>query len=358
MGSVLDASIQKFSGQELQPLFRPQLALSTGFNLPPSVTISKGQLMAPVSGGNMNETQTLTLSASLSSGNFSINVTRDGVTQIAGNIGYNPTAAQVQSAIVALGIIGTGNCTVTGSTGGPFTFTFGGGLANTPLPLMGGNLGTLAGGTPALTFARTQAGQTAGTLAPYAGAVIAPPSTAPTLTPTGSGGTIGAGTYFVNYTLVTALGETTPSPAAPTTLTSAQSIVVTSITGLASSVTAVNFYINGCLSKTVTPTSGATGSVTISAASTTLAGSPPTLNGANPKPMAIARYDIATDSSGNITFGAQSGGGFWGDTELSSAFYVTGDYSCADVIGLDTNAITAGGLKLITGTVTSGILRL
>lgn len=47
------------------------------------------------------------------------------------------TAAQVQTALQGLATIGTGNVTVVGNPGGPYTITFTGALANTDVPLIG-----------------------------------------------------------------------------------------------------------------------------------------------------------------------------------------------------------------------------
>jgi hypothetical protein len=356
MGSMLDAPVNRFTGIETVPIFRPHLALALAVNYPPNVVIPRGTLLAPVAGGSVNDVQTITLSGSLSGGQFTLAGTRDGLPQTTTGIGFNPTAVQVQAALVALGIFGP-NLTVTGSTGGPFTVTFNGGLAGTPIPTLVGNVGTLTGGTPAVTIAHTTTGQSGGTFAAYAGGPVAQPTVAPTVAGAGSGSSFGAGTYATSYTLVTALGETTPSPATFTTITAAQNLSVTSITGLAASVTAVNFYVNGVFAKTVAPSSGATGTVSITGASITAGGTPPLVNGANAKATAVQRFDIATDASGNITFGAAATGGFWGETELSAAAWFTGDFATNDLVGLDANAI-AGGLKLVSGTISSGIVRL
>ncbi|OGF05209.1 MAG: hypothetical protein A2W00_04485 [Candidatus Eisenbacteria bacterium RBG_16_71_46] len=55
--------------------------------------------------------------------------------QTTDEIAYNAAASAVQSALVALSTVGSGNVTVTGAAGGPFTVTFRAGLIGTTLAL-------------------------------------------------------------------------------------------------------------------------------------------------------------------------------------------------------------------------------
>lgn len=66
-------------------------------------------------------------------------------------IAFNATAATVQSSLQALSTIGTGNCTVTGSTGGPWTVTWAGSLAGAAQPLISISSSGLTGGNPSVT---------------------------------------------------------------------------------------------------------------------------------------------------------------------------------------------------------------
>ncbi len=71
----------------------------------------------------------------------------------------------------------------------------------------------------------------------------------------------------------------------------------------------------------------------------------------------ILRYDCATDSSGNITFGTASGGGPFQQTSKSAPVFVTGSFRTEDLTGLDAAAVVDLG-RLTEGTITSGILRM
>jgi hypothetical protein len=74
-------------------------------------------------------------------------------------------------------------------------------------------------------------------------------------------------------------------------------------------------------------------------------------------PKCITEYDYATDTSGQISLGALPVGGQWGETFDSVPAYFTGDFSCVDLVNLDSNAVTAWGTaRLLTGTVSTGIL--
>jgi hypothetical protein len=79
-----------------------------------------------------NEVQKITLTGSPTGGSFTL--TYGGKTTAA--IAYNATAATVQTALQALTTIGTGNVTVTGNAGGPYTVTFVGSLAHHDVPAL------------------------------------------------------------------------------------------------------------------------------------------------------------------------------------------------------------------------------
>lgn len=80
----------------------------------------------------IDNNQTITLGTQ-SSGNFTL--TYKG--QTTGNIAYNAAASAVQTALQALSTIGSGNATVAGSTGGPYTVTFANTLATDTTALTG-----------------------------------------------------------------------------------------------------------------------------------------------------------------------------------------------------------------------------
>jgi hypothetical protein len=93
--------------------------------------------------GFANEVQLVTITGAPTGGTFTL--TFDGQTTAA--IAYNAAATAVQSALVALSNIGTGNVTVTGAAGGPYTVTFVGIYAGVNVPLMTGSATALVGGT-------------------------------------------------------------------------------------------------------------------------------------------------------------------------------------------------------------------
>ncbi|HET6914972.1 MAG TPA: hypothetical protein VFH56_02670 [Acidimicrobiales bacterium] len=111
-----------------------------------------------LSGGTQtDEVQSVTISGAPTGGTFTL--TFNG--QTTAGIAYNAAASAVQSALVALGNIGTGNVAVTGSAGGPYTVTFQGTLAGTDVAQLTANSAGLTGGTtPTVTVATTTQGST------------------------------------------------------------------------------------------------------------------------------------------------------------------------------------------------------
>ena len=97
---------------------------------------------AGLTGGSGGTTQTVTISGS-PSGNFTLTY----LGQTTGSIAYNATAATVQTALAALSTVGSGNVSVTGSAGGPWTVVFGSLLA----PAQPLTASTITGGTIAIT---------------------------------------------------------------------------------------------------------------------------------------------------------------------------------------------------------------
>lgn len=71
-------------------------------------------------------------------------------------------------------------------------------------------------------------------------------------------------------------------------------------------------------------------------------------------PVGILQYACVTDASGNITFGGgPAGTSEWGETYKGAPMYRSGEFNCADLVGLDANAVTKLG-RLVQGTVTAG----
>ncbi len=101
-----------------------------------------------------NEVQTATISGGPTGGSFTL--TFNGATTAA--IAFNAAAADVQSALEALGTIGAGGVSVTGSAGGPYTVTFVGARGATNQPQMTA-AHTFTGGTsPSIAVATTTEG--------------------------------------------------------------------------------------------------------------------------------------------------------------------------------------------------------
>lgn len=73
-------------------------------------------------------------------------------------------------------------------------------------------------------------------------------------------------------------------------------------------------------------------------------------------PIGILQYACVTDASGNITFGAgPAGTAEWSQTAKGAPMYEYGEFSTADLTGLDANAVTKLG-RLSEGTTSAGIL--
>ena len=102
-----------------------------------------------------DEVQTATVSGTPTGGTFKLSY-RGAITAA---IAYNAAAATVQAALEALRTIGTGNVTVSGSAGGPYTITFVGALAGVNAILIQRADNSLTGGTsPDVTIVQTTAG--------------------------------------------------------------------------------------------------------------------------------------------------------------------------------------------------------
>lgn len=108
-----------------------------------------------------DEVQTATVTGSPTGGTFTLTFGANTTT----NIAYNAAASAVQSALVALASIGSGNVAVTGSAGGPYTieFTSSLGLASQSLITANGS-GLTGGSSPGVTIARVQAGSAYATI--------------------------------------------------------------------------------------------------------------------------------------------------------------------------------------------------
>ena len=333
--------------------------------------IPKGGTVACVTAATATDVQTLTLSTPV--GNWFLTfgtALQYNTLATSGYFSGAASAAVIQAALQALPNIGPGGCTVTGAST-TRTITFTGALASQPQPLMVLNTSALASGS--ITIAHTTQGVQNGSIVNYNGALTTSPTTAPTLTATGSAGTIGAGTFEVSYSFQTAFvdpttgltGETVNSTGAFVTLTSAQSIQVTSITGIPSYVTAVQFYLAGLLVDSVVPSGGATGTVTISAAPSASAPGPRSVNTAyqasdgSAIPIGFAWYAYAAAPNGLITEGnTNPSGNEYGRTVSVGNVAIAGYFPCANInngAGPDQNTVNRLG-RLYRGSLTTGVI--
>lgn len=365
------ASLTPYKWQNRVQLEDYQVAANT--------VIPQGGIVAAFTGASADDVQTLTNTAT--GGTFTLTVGNALTSTTAALACTTLTAAQLQTALNAAyaslcpGAGTTGFITVTGgpftSGGGTLTVTYNNGTAKTgplsanPQTLMVVNNGNATGGS--VTIAHTTVGVNNGAITNYVGTQVANPTTAPTLTATGAGGTIGAGTYAVTYTKVTAAGESLPSYPAFVTLTSAQSIQVTSITGLENSVTYINVYINNVFAYQKSVTSNASGTITVSAAPSSAGKSAPLVstafvnNDGSQIPVGAAWYAMASAPNGAITFGGTSPAGneyrpnwYTGNTAIS------GYFSCANLVtagaaGVDQNTVNTLGRLIVPG-LTTGVL--
>lgn len=118
-------------------------------------TALDGLSSVPAATGGTNEQQTVTVTGGPTGGTFTL--TYSG--QTTAGIAYNAAASAVASALVALSNVGAGNVAVTGSAGGPYTVTFQGTLADTNVVQMTASGASLTGGTsPDVTVATATSG--------------------------------------------------------------------------------------------------------------------------------------------------------------------------------------------------------
>ncbi len=118
-------------------------------------TIAGSATIHTITAANGNAVQTVTLT-SATGGTFTLTVGTNTTTAIA----YDALAAAVQSALAALASVGTGNVTVTGNAGGPYTVEFKGTKANTPFVAMTASGTSLVGAGASVAVAVVQAGGT------------------------------------------------------------------------------------------------------------------------------------------------------------------------------------------------------
>lgn len=353
---------ETFTQGELTPSMFPERMLKASFPVAAGAHILKGQLVGVYTGANTPDVQTLTGAAAVGTFTISFGV---GVTYTTTALSGTATAAQVQAALQALPNIGAGGVTCTGGALGtnPVVCTFAGTLANQPQPAFVVNSGGLASGT--MTNVHTTTGIANGAIGPYAATLVANPTTVPTLSDNAGAGTWStatSSTFEVAYTYVTPAGETIPSYAATIALaTASHSIGIASITGIPAGVTFVNVYVNGFFAKQVAVANNATGAIVVSGPAAATAATPPPYtstaylaNDGSQIPVGISVLEVYADPSGNVTYGLLPTTNNQGSVKHVAPVAITGYFSCADLTGLDTNAVSKLG-RLITGSTTSGV---
>jgi hypothetical protein len=347
---------QTFGASGICP-FYPTGYARQSVRLPANKTYPRGQVMAELAGADEVQTVTLTTGGTLG-GTYTLSFA--GATT--GAIAFNATAATVQTALQALGTVGTNNVTVSGTTpttaGGVLTVTFRNALGNQNVVAMTADGTNLTGTTPGITVATGTAGS----------------GTTNELQTVAASGTVSGGTFTVTYA-----GQTTSalaynvSPADMQTALEALSnldpgdVTVTGTAGVVyllrfggtkagtdvAAVTITNTGITGGGSYVVaTASAGAAGTPGIMTAYDATA----TTGGQVPK--GVLEFDCATDASGNITLGTGTGGGLFGTYVQSVPVFYKGDFATGELTGLDEAALAAAGWRLISGTIYNGVVRL
>ena len=225
-----------------------------------------------------------------------------------------------------------------------------------PIPVITLNLAGLTGGAPTQTVVHSVVGTTANTYGAYTVNAIATPTVKPTLT--AATGTLAASQITVGYTFTNAEGETALSPTAFIVADGSHKITVSSIT-FPTGATGCNIYVSngGELFLITSQTVAAAFDITDASIA---AGSPgvfPPTDDSTSTELGILEYDIATDAAGNVYFGQQAGSE-WGQAYLSAPIYVNGDFDTTDLIGLDANALRLLKGRLISGTLTKGVVHI
>ncbi|QDU75429.1 hypothetical protein Pan97_24610 [Bremerella volcania] len=102
-------------------------------------------------GNSANEVQVVALPGNPSGGTFTLSFQG----QTTSNLTHDESAADVEAALEALSNIGSGNVSVTGDDGGPWTIVFTGGLASTDVAQITASGANLTGGTVTISTIQT-----------------------------------------------------------------------------------------------------------------------------------------------------------------------------------------------------------
>jgi len=198
-----------------------------------------------------------------------------------------------------------------------------------------------------------------GKIYPYLASTLVATPAAPAIIGAGTGGSWPVATYSVAISYVNPQGETKTSVPVLVTLTSAQNIQVPAITSIDSTVTSVNVYVNGFLAANIAVAAQATVQTNIanygasSGVPLAVSTAAKVVDGTQIA-MGIMPFDVTTDASGNVYPGQQTASEF-GQNYPNAPVFLFGYFSCADLTGLDANAVSQMG-RLVLGTTAAGIL--
>jgi hypothetical protein len=356
----------RFTHDVLLPAIDPDKARIQPVRLVPSTTFLRGQTLGPIA-STANDVQTFTATGTPAAGSFIYAVTNP-LTGVVANLAipFNATSTALQT--LATPIFGLGNITAGGGPwpGTPLTLTGAGASAGVPIPVAVAGLNALTGGSvPASSVAHTTTGVNKGDMAIYSSTVVAAPTVAPTVAASGAGGSFGAGTYPVVFSYVNGQGETTASPPSVVTLTAAQGIQVTAITGIPAGVTSVDVYVAGVFTQALTVTTNATTTTVIVGYAASVWQTPPKQNTAFSAPNGVGtqvakcllQSACMTDAFGHVVTSGQVGGSFHGGGSQTASAYFTGTFDVTQTSGLDAAAVAQLG-RIIRGDLTSGLIEL
>lgn len=343
----------------------PAVTEAVGFM--PNLDIAKGQILGQVSAANVNEVQTIDFSTGgdvATGGTFTLSITAtDGTTKTTAALAYDISNANLKKAIEALlAAAGYYGATVT-LTNGPapadVTVTFGGTAAAWDVPLMTATNALESAGTATITVAGTTAGNRIGLFGPYAGTKLADPTVAPTAASKAGGTSLPVLMQgILQYTFITAAGETLPSPGAAFALTTTDRTIAVEAITVPTDATGVNYYINGVYAAT-----SATGAAKdITELATTGIRPLPTKNTAfintdgRHIAKAIAKESFRTNSLGQVACvgaGQQPANGIY---DSSATAYTKGAFKTTELVGLTSDAVADLAGKIISGTLNDGVL--
>lgn len=75
-------------------------------------------------------------------------------------------------------------------------------------------------------------------------------------------------------------------------------------------------------------------------------------------PKGILQYDCVTDGLGNVYLGSSTASAPYSATRKSAPYYASGTFDCTKLTGLDATALSNANWRLISGSVSTGVVRL